>query len=460
MNLNTILNQFRKFLPPEWLNSFARQSGLIKRSSARLIGQDYCQLLIQAVNSSSELSLSEFCKHLYEINSSVKLKPQSLWEYIVKRESVVFMEGIYAKTWAIYVEQIKRNCSTDSQGFLNQFNQVFIEDSTIIQLNEKLSSMFKGCGGSASRAAIKIHLAFDVLSSKFSFLKIHQGKVTDVSLAFEAVRNLTEGSLLMRDLGFFVIDAFRKISEKNAYFISRLHPGVNVYLKADDSNPIDLVRYLNCNYKLFASGSMIVFMGIQEKLPVRLIFYRAPEEIVNTRRRKVKRNREKHGHTASEHLLAWQEFTFLITNLSEEIAPTKIIGTIYRLRWQVELIFKNWKSHLSLDVLRGSRPERIEVFLYAKLIGILMLGLVCNYLKSMTLKLFGTVEISEMKVAKFIVSTEFFNGLFKGYLKKALIHFTNDEYWIKQFCKQKRKRKTTIERIDSQEQFGTHQALA
>jgi hypothetical protein len=105
-------------------------------------------------------------------------------------------------------------------------------------------------------------------------------------------------------------------------------------------------------------------------------------------------------------------------------------------------------------VLKGTRPERIEVFLYAKMIGILILGILCNYLEILFLKMFSGAEISETKVARFIISMNIFSGIFKGYLSGTKLNFLSDKYWLKQFCKQKRRRKTTLERIKAQEFFG------
>jgi Transposase DDE domain len=453
MNLNTILNQFRKSFPQEWLNSLAKRTNLIQRSTSKFNGRDMCILLIQAVNAPREISLNGFAQILYRINKNAKLKAQSLWERIVNNQAIAFMKEIYAETWTLYVKHVKDECDKNTKFFEN-FSQILIEDSTVVTLHEKLSKFFQGSGGKSSKSSLKLHLIFNAISNKLALLEIYRDKKPDNTLAYDVLQMITEGSLVIRDLGFFVLEVFKKIDEKRAYYLSRLHPSVNVYLKINDPKPIDFVKYIKTKFKHFSCGSLEVFLGAEERLPVRLIFYKTPEHIVNERKRKVKRKRLTKGGMPSAKLLTFQEYTFFITNMSEELAPTKFVGTLYRLRWDIEQIFKTWKSHLRLDVLKGTRPERIEVFLYAKLVGILLLGIVCDYLKGRELRFRKNAEVSEKKVAEFMLSTNIFAYLFGSCISKQIIEFLEEDYWITSFFKQKRGRKTTLERINNLEAFG------
>ena len=45
---------------------------------------------------------------------------------------------------------------------------------------------------------------------------------------------------------------------------------------------------------------------------------------------------------------------------------------MYAVRWQIELIFKVWKSQRALDRVAGRRRERILTEIYAKLIGVVV----------------------------------------------------------------------------------------
>ncbi len=99
-----------------------------------------------------------------------------------------------------------------------------------------------------------------------------------------------------------------------------------------------------------------------------LIAYRLPQEVVSERRRKARKSAQKKGRTPTKDYMAWLGFSFFITNVPDDIWTAEIPGTIYRIRWQIELIFKNWKSLLHIHVLRGFKPERIRCLIYGKLI--------------------------------------------------------------------------------------------
>jgi hypothetical protein len=451
--LNTILARFRKFFPASSVNALAKQSGLVTRSTSRLSGAAFFSLILEVANSPAEVSLRGFCRLLAERNKGVQMRVQSLWERIVSEKTVTFMKRMYEKTMSIPIENAKNRCPKISCSFFEKFTQILIEDSTVISLNEKLFPHFQGCGGSASRSSLKIHLIFDAISSKIKALNVITDKRPDQALANVSPSLLDRKSLLIRDLGFFSTLCIKKICEIGAYFISRLHIQANVHINKDDKEPVDLIDYIRYKHKHQMHGSIDVFLGESERQPVRLIFYRTPEAIVNIRKRNVWNNAKKKGRTPSQQILKWQEYTLFITNLPEEMASTEMIGTIYRLRWDIELIFKTWKSHLRLDVLIGTRKERIEVLLYAKMIGILLLGIVHEYLQILCLEMFPGCEVSMPKVAELLTTTGLFSSLFKGYLGTKA-KFLSDKYWVHELCSQKRKRKKTRGKIQALEPFG------
>ncbi|EJS45045.1 hypothetical protein ICA_05817 [Bacillus cereus BAG1O-3] len=61
-----------------------------------------------------------------------------------------------------------------------------------------------------------------------------------------------------------------------------------------------------------------------------------------------------------------------ITNLSTENVPTEHIHDLYSLRWQIEILFKTWKSFFKIDRCKEIKKERLECHLYGQLISILL----------------------------------------------------------------------------------------
>jgi hypothetical protein len=68
-----------------------------------------------------------------------------------------------------------------------------------------------------------------------------------------------------------------------------------------------------------------------------------------------------------------------ITNVTQEIWSAKVGRIVYSLRWQVELMFKNWKSLLNIHILKVTRPECIKCILYGRRITITMMTLIVSY---------------------------------------------------------------------------------
>ena len=109
-----------------------------------------------------------------------------------------------------------------------------------------------------------------------------------------------------------------------------------------------------------------VLMGAGHRLPGRLICLRVPALVVQQRRRRLRQTARKKGRAPSSLHLALCAWTLLVTNAPEPLLPAAKLSTLYRLRWQVELIFKQFKSVLRIHHCHSSRPHRLLCELYGK----------------------------------------------------------------------------------------------
>lgn len=66
------------------------------------------------------------------------------------------------------------------------------------------------------------------------------------------------------------------------------------------------------------------------------------------------------------------DWPLFVTNVPADRLSIEQVALLYRVRWQVELVFKLWKSYCGLKHIVGLRRERVLVELYAKMIGLVL----------------------------------------------------------------------------------------
>ena len=96
-------------------------------------------------------------------------------------------------------------------------------------------------------------------------------------------------------------------------------------------------------------------------------------EAANRRRQRISEKARDHGREPSRAYLDIQEWTIYITNCGPELLTWKEVAALYRARWQIELLFKLWKSHNRIaERETDATPERQMAVLYAKLVGVII----------------------------------------------------------------------------------------
>lgn len=254
---------------------------------------------------------------------------------------------------------------------LNRFTAVVVGDSSSISLPDELQQEFPGCGGTqgSGLAALKIQVRWNLKTGELPQVLIEVGKASDAKspIAQQAAR---PGSLEIFDLGYFSVERFQRLSNEQAFFISRLQHGTTVF---DEQGEVLHLREFLPAHAIQNVVDVPVRLGAKDRLPCRLIAVRVPEEVANRRRQKAREKAAKHGRELSaeySELLGWSLF---VTNLPPEQLTWKEAVVLYRARWQIELLFKLWKSHNQLARHRpGATAVEAMAVLWAKLIGVML----------------------------------------------------------------------------------------
>ena len=143
----------------------------------------------------------------------------------------------------------------------------------------------------------------------------------------------------------------------------------------------------------------------KEKLGVRLILEAVPEQVASQRLAKLATYKVKQkDKTVSEHRKAICYYNLFISNVPQDKLAVSKIRLAYSLRWQIELMFKIWKSHYDIDKFQKMSIFRFETYLYARLITILIDCSIQNSVGHVFMENFN-IELSPIKASKRIKKT-------------------------------------------------------
>ncbi len=260
---------------------------------------------------------------------------------------------------------------------LEKFNRVCIWDSSGWQLNERLKGL-RGAGGSGSKAGCKLQYCYDLKSSSVIHCELTDGVTPDQRYGQEQLAaKVQAGDLFLFDLGYFALKTLAAVEERGAFFISRLDSHVAIFL---NNQRLELTSWLK-KHKSKDSIEISVLLGHQ-KIPCRLIARRLPEKERNERIRRLRKLAAKKGRVLSTQGHSLASWNLFVTNAPQEKLPANHLHHFYRLRWSVELIFKQFKSQLKIHTWNHRNIYRLKCEIFATLIIAALLSFSHNLLQT------------------------------------------------------------------------------
>lgn len=181
---------------------------------------------------------------------------------------------------------------------------------------------------------------------------------------------VTPGEIRIGDRGFAKPDQIKGTLEGGADVLVRLswkslqlaHPDgelidwMNLFDQAATQGSLDIPVLMNKAHSQF------------EPVALRLVLIKKPPAAAVTARAKARRASQKNQTRIDPRTLASADYVILLTSLGCGEASISLLGSLYRLRWQVELAIKRLKSILHIDRLPAKNPDLAQAWLYAHLL--------------------------------------------------------------------------------------------
>jgi hypothetical protein len=243
-------------------------------------------------------------------------------------------------------------------------------DSSTLIVPDALADCWPGCGGTTAsdgQAAIKLHVRFNVLDGSLRGPFLHPGRTADASCD-APLGPLAPGALRLADLAYFDLHKFADMNLHGVYWLSRFKARTRLY--DAQGRAWSLADFLA---QQTGTVDVRMYLGAKERVPCRLLAKRVPAEVAEKRRERL-RSRQRRKGRKYLHADPWTlaEWTVYVTNVPEAMLSLEEALVLARCRWQLELLWKLWKSYGRIDESRSQNPWRILCEIYAKLLGMVV----------------------------------------------------------------------------------------
>ena len=262
---------------------------------------------------------------------------------------------------------------SQTEALRKHFSAVHLVDSTAFDCPESLKDCFPSCGGAGSAANVKVLLRYEILGGSLQPIEVLAGKRSDQGLALSTAAYLGKNELQINDKGFFAASAWRLAEEGGAYLLMPLTRSVSLWISSGLGEPeeeLDLAAQLKASQEVRVEWPKVFVgqEGTHRAGPLRVVAFRLSPESASRHRSGLREAMRTKGRTPTAEALELAGWLILVTNAPSEKLPSAMLGYLYRMRWQVELIFRQAKTVLRLDQSESENPSRVQCEIWARLL--------------------------------------------------------------------------------------------
>ena len=335
--------RFKKSLAPEGLEGLARETKFVQRQRVITAASVFWAFMV-ALGAQPLQYISDVLRTLNARESwSIRYKP--FWNRLAKAAFARFMKALFQK---LCRELTTEMIYSVSRGDAHFFSEIFADDGSSFAVADGLRKVFPGRFTKIKPAAVELHAHMSVLRDSLLSVALAPDKEAERQFLPPA-HSLPPRSLSLRDRGYVDVGYFEALEEVNAYLICRAKCDLNPTIVEVHGAPARLCRkWQGRRLQELRKGKLKRDLDLTVSWP-------RPWGRVFQLRLVIRYVQEK------------KSWTWLLTNLPRERFDADTVGRLYRLRWHIELVFKDWKSHANLHALQSEHPAIVEGFIWASL---------------------------------------------------------------------------------------------
>ncbi len=255
-----------------------------------------------------------------------------------------------------------------------EFRHIVLQDGSSFAIHDGLREVFPGRFKLVKPAAVELHTTMELLCDAPTTVVLPPDTTNEQAFLPEPAS--LRGSLLLADRGYLDLHYMCRVQDEGGFFLIRAKAGMNPQV-------VEAFREDGIRLRALRNKPL---QAIHAKLPKRQRVELAVEWQVEGRPLRLRL------------LISWnrrtKEFCYLLTNLPAQRYHLDMIYRAYKWRWQVELLFKAWKSYANLHAFDTENPAIVEGLIWTAIAA----AALKRFLAHMT-QLLTEVPMSTRKVA-------------------------------------------------------------
>ena len=179
---------------------------------------------------------------------------------------------------------------------------------------------------------------------------------------------LNAGDYALADRGYSHASGIHSAVRQKAFITVRLNPdGIRLQTEAGDAFPlIERLAPIQTTGQI-ANWNIRIPFETEAPVAARLCVIRKTKASISLALKKLRARASRRGMKLRPETLVYAEYVLVLTTFPEAEFPVARVLESYRLRWQVELVFKRFKQIAQLGHLPKYDPVSAKAWLYGKL---------------------------------------------------------------------------------------------
>lgn len=302
------------------VNQLGRDTGQSKR--LRIVTPH--RLFLSTISALAARNVESIADLLREFNhqNDVTVAYKAFYNRLAGPGFAAFMRQMFARL----VEQLSiRTLAPEGHTAVSRFQDIVIQDGSSFAVKNKLQNVFPGRFTTIEPAAVELHATYSGFSDEVCAVALAPDK--EAERQFLPAASTLANRLLLADRGYPGVDYFEAVDEHDGAFIVRLSRSHNPWVRTAwiDGKQVPLPAPVRLSTFVAQNAGRRLDLDVEYERGKRLIGFRVVALPGNE-----------------------TSMTRLCTNLPRTPFSLDLVSRLYRFRWQIELLFKEWKSYANL----------------------------------------------------------------------------------------------------------------